>query len=62
MVGSPETVRTRLLDMASVLDLDELMLVTIVHSHRARMRSHELLAEAFDLKPRHDIQPTAVPG
>ena len=52
MVGSPETVRTKLIDMASVLNLDELMIVTIVHSHRARMRSHELLAEAFELTPR----------
>ena len=42
----------KLIDMASVLNLDELMIVTIVHSHRARMRSHELLAEAFELKPR----------
>jgi luciferase family oxidoreductase group 1 len=52
MVGSPETVRSKLVDVASVLNLDELMIVTIVHSHRARMRSHELLAEAFELKPR----------
>ena len=52
MVGSPETVRGKLIDMASVLNVDELMIVTIVHSHRARMRSHELLAEAFELAPR----------
>jgi len=52
IVGNPETVRGKLIDMASVLNLDELMIVTIVHSHRARMRSHELLAEAFELKAR----------
>jgi luciferase family oxidoreductase group 1 len=52
IIGSPETIRTKLIDMASVLHLDELMIVTIVHDHRARMRSHELLAEAFELKPR----------
>jgi luciferase family oxidoreductase group 1 len=52
IVGSPETIRTKLIDMASVLHLDELMIVTIVHSHHARLRSHELLAEAFELKPR----------
>ncbi len=28
------------------------MVVTIVHDHRARMRSYELLAEAFELPPR----------
>ncbi|HTT75887.1 MAG TPA: MsnO8 family LLM class oxidoreductase, partial [Candidatus Binataceae bacterium] len=58
-VGSPETLRGKLLDMASVLNLDELMVVTIVHSHRARMRSHELLAEAFELKPRPAVAPNA---
>jgi len=52
VIGSPERVRTQLIDMASQLALDELMVVTIVHDHRARLRSHELLAEAFDLRPR----------
>jgi hypothetical protein len=35
--------------MAEALGLDELMIVTIVHEHAARMRSYELLAEAFGL-------------
>jgi hypothetical protein len=38
--------------MASVLHIDEVMVVTVVHDHRARMRSYELLAEAFNLAPR----------
>jgi hypothetical protein len=38
--------------MASVLHVEELMVVTIVHDHRARMRSYELLAEAFHLTAR----------
>jgi alkanesulfonate monooxygenase SsuD/methylene tetrahydromethanopterin reductase-like flavin-dependent oxidoreductase (luciferase family) len=50
--GTPESVRDHLIDMASVLHVDELMIVTIVHDHRARMRSYELLAEAFNLTPR----------
>ena len=50
--GRPETVRDRLIDMASVLNAEELMVVTIVHDHAARMRSYELLAEAFGLTPR----------
>ena len=50
--GAPDTVRDRLIDMASVLNADELMVVTIVHDHAARMRSYELLAEAFGLTPR----------
>lgn len=50
--GAPERVRDQLIDMASVLHLDEIMIVTIVHDHQARMRSYELLAEAFELTPR----------
>ena len=50
--GTPDKVRDQLIDMASVLHIEELMIVTIVHDHRARMRSYELLAEAFQLTPR----------
>jgi luciferase family oxidoreductase group 1 len=49
--GSPEQVRDQLSRMATALHLDELMVVTIVHDHRARLRSYELLAQAFDLSP-----------
>ena len=49
VIGSPDRVRTQLLDMGSQLGVDEMMAVTIVHDHKARMRSYELLAEAFDL-------------
>ena len=52
IVGDPEQVRSQLVDMASVLHVDELMIVTITHDHRARMRSYELLARAFELRPR----------
>ena len=51
-VGAPEELRDKLIDMASQLHVEELMIVTIVHDHRARMRSYELLAKAFGLKPR----------
>jgi alkanesulfonate monooxygenase SsuD/methylene tetrahydromethanopterin reductase-like flavin-dependent oxidoreductase (luciferase family) len=54
VVGGPDKVRGQLLDMASALHVDELMVVTIVHDHRARMRSYELLAEAFGLRPREN--------
>ncbi len=52
IVGDPEQVRSQLVDMASVLHVDELMIVTITHDHRARLRSYELLAQAFELRPR----------
>jgi luciferase family oxidoreductase group 1 len=52
VVGSPDRVRDQLLDMASVLHVDELMIVTVMHGHRERMHSYRLLAQAFGLKPR----------
>jgi luciferase family oxidoreductase group 1 len=52
--GTPDRVRDQLIDMASVLHVEELTVVTIVHDHRARMHSYELLAKAFNLTPRSD--------
>ena len=52
IVGSPGQVRDRLTAIAEALPVDELMILTIVHDHRARVRSYELLAEAFGLNPR----------
>jgi luciferase family oxidoreductase group 1 len=54
IVGSPERVRTQLTAIAEALKLEEIMVVTIVHDHRARVRSYELLAEAFDLRHSED--------
>jgi luciferase family oxidoreductase group 1 len=51
-MGAPDRVHSQLIDMASQLGVDELMVVTIVHDHQARMRSYELLASAFELSPR----------
>jgi luciferase family oxidoreductase group 1 len=49
VVGSPDTVRTGLEQVAAEYAADELMLVTITHDHAARRRSYELIAAAFDL-------------
>lgn len=51
VVGSPAKVRDQLTLMADELRVQELMVVTIVHDHQARLRSYELLAEAFELTP-----------
>jgi alkanesulfonate monooxygenase SsuD/methylene tetrahydromethanopterin reductase-like flavin-dependent oxidoreductase (luciferase family) len=51
-VGTPDKVRDQITIMADELRVDEVMVVTIVHDHQARMRSYELLAEAFELTPR----------
>ncbi|WP_223635444.1 LLM class flavin-dependent oxidoreductase [Corallococcus sp. EGB] len=47
--GDPSQVKARLLAMAEDFQADELILTTLCHDHRARMRSYELLAEAFGL-------------
>ncbi|MGH8230099.1 MAG: LLM class flavin-dependent oxidoreductase, partial [Steroidobacteraceae bacterium] len=47
--GSPQTLRRTLQSIADALAIEELMIVTIVHDHAARLRSYELLARAFDL-------------
>jgi luciferase family oxidoreductase group 1 len=52
VIGTPDHVRGTLVDIASVLHIDEVMLVTVVHDHQARLRSHELLAKAFNLHAR----------
>ena len=52
IIGTPDHVRDTLVDIASVLHIDEVMLVTVVHDHQARLRSHEVLAKAFNLAPR----------
>jgi hypothetical protein len=32
--------------------MDEFVILTITHGFKARVRSYELLAQVFDLKPR----------
>jgi len=54
IAGDPEQVRSQLVDMASVLHVEELMIVTITHDHQARMRSYELLAQAFGIQKREN--------
>ena len=47
VVGTPGKVRDELLRIARELELDELIVNTITHSHQARLRSYTLLAEAM---------------
>jgi luciferase family oxidoreductase group 1 len=47
--GSPQRVRASLEEMAEALGVDEIMAVTITYDHAARVRSYELLAQAFGL-------------
>lgn len=46
-VGSPETVRRGLEALVEQTGVDEVMIATTMHGHLERMRSFELMAEAF---------------
>lgn len=49
VVGTPDRVAARLRTIAHELELGELIINTITHSHEARLRSYTLLAEALGL-------------
>jgi luciferase family oxidoreductase group 1 len=50
VAGTPEAVREQLETMARLYEVDELVVVTITHDFKARVRSYELLADAFGLR------------
>ncbi|HYP47595.1 MAG TPA: LLM class flavin-dependent oxidoreductase [Thermoleophilaceae bacterium] len=49
VIGSPETVRAGLEEVAREYGAQELVIVTITHDHEARRRSYELISETFAL-------------
>ncbi|MGH9560702.1 MAG: LLM class flavin-dependent oxidoreductase [Terracidiphilus sp.] len=49
-IGSPETVRARVSELAGQADVEEIMITTMMHEHTDRRRSYELLAQAFGLR------------
>ncbi|HET7769982.1 MAG TPA: LLM class flavin-dependent oxidoreductase [Chloroflexota bacterium] len=49
-IGSPQTLRPRLEQMAQAHGVDELVVITLIHGAAERRRSYELLAQAFDLR------------
>ncbi|MFZ3035313.1 MAG: LLM class flavin-dependent oxidoreductase [Parvibaculum sp.] len=51
LIGTPEQVRGRLLALGEEYGVDDFVILTITHDHADRVRSYELLAEAFGLKP-----------
>ena len=50
LVGGPERVRARLTTLGEELGVDEFVVVTITYDFADRVRSYELLAEAFGLE------------
>jgi luciferase family oxidoreductase group 1 len=49
IIGTPESVTERMLALQEQFQADELVVLTVTGSYRARLRSYELLAEAFQL-------------
>jgi luciferase family oxidoreductase group 1 len=49
-VGSPATIQERLLPLIEETQADELMILTMVHNHEARVHSYELLAQMFEVQ------------
>ena len=49
IAGDPSTVRAALEALAQDYGADEVFVVNILYDHAARLRSYELLAEAFGL-------------
>ncbi|WP_437308893.1 LLM class flavin-dependent oxidoreductase [Sorangium sp. So ce388] len=50
VAGEPAEVKEQLLRMAADYQVDELLITTICHDHRVRLRSYELLADTFALR------------
>ncbi|MCP9490518.1 MAG: LLM class flavin-dependent oxidoreductase [Solirubrobacteraceae bacterium MAG38_C4-C5] len=59
VLGSPTTVRAGLETIADEYGADEVIVVTVTHSHAARERSYELIAQAFGLRSGERIAQTA---
>jgi luciferase family oxidoreductase group 1 len=49
VIGSPETCKEKLLELAKQFSADELMVLTITGDYATRLESYELLAKAFEL-------------
>ena len=47
IAGSPETVRRGLEEFVDLTQADELMIVTSIYDHAARVRSYEIVADVM---------------
>jgi alkanesulfonate monooxygenase SsuD/methylene tetrahydromethanopterin reductase-like flavin-dependent oxidoreductase (luciferase family) len=48
-VGSPDTVRARLMQLAEASQANEVMITSAIYDHEARKHSYELMAQAFGI-------------
>ena len=51
VIGTPDQVKERLLEIREAFEADELMGITITGDYASRLRSYQLLAEVFALAP-----------
>jgi alkanesulfonate monooxygenase SsuD/methylene tetrahydromethanopterin reductase-like flavin-dependent oxidoreductase (luciferase family) len=51
VLGAPATVKARLVALCEQFEADELMVITITGDYRTRLKSYELIAGAFALRP-----------
>jgi luciferase family oxidoreductase group 1 len=52
VVGAPEQVRKELERMASTLQVEEMMIIAVLHDYQARLRSFQLIAEVLNIPSR----------
>ena len=50
IVGSPQTVRRGLQEFQAMTGVQELMVVSAIYDHAARLRSYQLLSEIFEIR------------
>lgn len=55
IVGAPEQVRDELERMASNLQVEEMMMIAVLHDYQARLRSYQLIAEVLRIPSRVTI-------
>lgn len=49
VIGTPEQVKQRLLELAEDYDVEEIIINSPIHDEQARIRSYELIAQAFGM-------------
>lgn len=49
VIGDPDTVKAKLLELQAAYEADEIMILTITGDYESRIRSYQLIAEAFTL-------------
>ncbi|SFE50008.1 LLM class flavin-dependent oxidoreductase [Alteribacillus iranensis] len=54
VIGSPNQVKKKLLQLADAYQTDEIMVITNVYDFEDKLHSYELLAETFDLRAESD--------